>query len=106
MTVYKDIEIGLKQAIDSTQYSSKEVRRQYRFVERMNYRAELLLYHNGELACVKHIWRDELDAEIDLLEEQGYTLGYTKDEVEAARHIYEKMLEGAIFKNKEDVSHA
>ena len=82
------------------------MRKQYRYVEFANFRVELLLYHDGECIGAKRIWIDDLEAEIDRLEEQGYTLVYTKEEVEASRHIYEKRLEGAIFKNKEDVSHA
>lgn len=54
------------------------------------------VYHDGELVDSKNLWNDECEAEIDKLEENGYTYGYTKDEVEAAKRRYERMLKNII----------
>ena len=54
------------------------------------------LYHDGEFKKSYSIWEDEISDEIDKLEAEGYTLGYTIYEVEEAKLQYEKMLKNLI----------
>lgn len=71
--------------------------RQYRYYETTSFRYNIELYHDGKFIKVYKVWfGDELDNEIDRLEEQGYTYGFTEEEVEEARCRYERLLKNKI----------
>lgn len=73
------------------------MKKQYRYSdENLFYRAFLYIYHDGILVDTKRYWSDELYEEIKKLEQDGYTYGYTKEEVEEAKQQYENMLENVI----------
>lgn len=69
---------------------------QYRCRSRYNYRDYFELYHDGELVESYTVWADESEEIADMLEEAGYTYGYTQAEVENARRRYYEMLERVI----------
>ena len=54
---------------------------QYRFKENYRLQYEIQLYKDGELEKTYKVWLDEINDENDKLEEQGYTLGYTRKEI-------------------------
>lgn len=72
------------------------MKKQYRLFETLSFRYNIELYHDGEFVEAYKVWQDELSDEIDKLKEQGYTYGYTKDEVSEAKLRYERMLESII----------
>lgn len=54
------------------------------------------IYHDGQLVEEKILIQDEAVDYIEGLEQQGYTKGYTKQEVEESRKIYENQLQNII----------
>ena len=71
----------------------KPVKKLYRIVNVSFGKYRVCLYHNGKLFLEKEMWRTEgLDDYIEEIEEQGYTLGFTKKEVEEARNKYKYYL--------------
>lgn len=74
------------------------MKKQYRYQEKRlgSFKYAVYLYHNDKLIETKEVYLDELDDLIDTLEEQGYSYGFTKAEVENARLKYERMLENII----------
>ena len=73
------------------------MKKQYRYnIDNTGFKRYFYLYHDGELKKSYSIWEDEISDEIDKLEENGYTLGYTICEVEDAKLEYEKMLKNII----------
>lgn len=75
----------------------KKVRKQYRSYECPAFRYNVVRYHNGvEVDCVRKWLGDELDEYVDELKKQGYTYGYTKEEVEEARLRYERLYKNII----------
>ena len=54
------------------------------------------IYHDGQLVEEKILIQDEVGDYIEGLEQQGYTKGYTKQEVEESRQIYENQLANII----------
>ena len=72
------------------------MKKQYRLFETHSFKYDIELYHDGNLVEVLKVWAIELNDEINRLEEQGYTYGFTKEEVEKEKKHYEKMLENII----------
>ena len=54
------------------------------------------IYHDGQLVEEKALTQDEAGDYIEELEQQGYTKGYTKQEVKESRQIYEYQLANII----------
>ena len=54
------------------------------------------IYHDGQLVEEKTLFQDEAGDYIEKLEQQGYTKGYTKQEVEESKQIYENQLQNII----------
>ena len=73
----------------------KQMRKQYRYHDSFD-KYYFYIYHDGELVETKKVWYDEFCDEIDKLESDGYTYGYTKEAVEDAKRQYEHMLENMI----------
>lgn len=68
------------------------MKKQYRCKEDLFFKVRLYVYHDGELIESKSFYLDEADKEMDRLESNGYTYGYTKEEVKKAKERYENML--------------
>ena len=54
------------------------------------------IYHDGQLVAEKLLFQDEVSDYVEELEQQGYTKGYTKLEVEQSKQIYENQLQNII----------
>ena len=73
------------------------MRKQYDCYETRSFKYDIILYHDGVKVAAESKWfGDELNAYIDGLESEGYTRGYTKDDVEKARKHYEYLYENRI----------
>ena len=72
------------------------MKKQYRYHEIASFKYAIKLYHDAKLINTREVWLSELYDEVDKLEEQGYTYGFTKDEVEKARLQYEAKLKNII----------
>ena len=71
---------------------------QYRYFEHVGFKYIIRLYCDGWLVKSYKVYLDELDDEIDKIEKQGYTYGYTEDELDKARAYYENVLDNVIRK--------
>ena len=69
---------------------------QYRQIDIGGFKYRITLYHDGKFVEKRDVWLDDLEDEIDKLEARGYTFGYTKEEVEFARKLYESKLSNII----------
>ena len=76
------------------------IKLQYRCVDIGKLKYRIFLYHDGEFVEKRDVWIDELEEETDRLEAQGYSYGYTKEEVEDARELYESKLSRIIRGNE------
>ena len=72
------------------------MKRQYRFLEYVGFQWIIQLYHDGILVESYKVYVDEIEDTEKMLLADGYTLGYTKQEVEEAKKRYEEMLENII----------
>lgn len=72
------------------------MKKQYRYYERSVFVYIIELFHDGELVTAYKKYTDELFDELDALEEQGYSHGYSKWQVEEAKERYEMMLKNVI----------
>ena len=72
------------------------MKKQYRCVVDTWPTSCLDVYHDGKLIHSQRYYFDNLDEVTDKLEAEGYTYGYTKEEVEEAKKKYEKMLKNII----------
>lgn len=75
------------------------MKKQYRYYETTSFKYEIVSYHDGYIVNFNEVWLTELNDEIDKLEEQGYTYGFTQKEVDEAKERYERMLENIIVKS-------
>lgn len=72
------------------------MKKQYRFVEFVGFQWMIQLYHNGEYVESRKLYVDEVDDAEETLLAEGYTYGYTEEEVAEAKEKYEKMLSNII----------
>ena len=72
------------------------MKKQYRITERHWPFYNIILYHDGMKVEVRDSDRIVIDMDINKLEREGYTYGYTDDEIEKARKAYEHMVENRI----------
>ena len=73
------------------------MKKQYRYSdESVFYMAFLYIYHDGIFVEERRYWSYELYEEIEKLELQGYTRGYTREEVAKFKKRYEEMLANII----------
>ena len=72
------------------------MKRQYRYIESYGFKYIFQLYHDGELVESHTVYLDKLQDAIDAFEADGYTYGYTEQEVEKAKERYERMLRNKI----------
>ena len=75
-------------------YEEQDVtmKKQYRYNAGCFGKYYLYIYNDGKLIEKKILWGDEFDEEVDKLIDDGYTYGFTNDEVENAKQKYERML--------------
>jgi hypothetical protein len=69
---------------------------QYRYSDYTGFKWIIELYHDGELVKSYTVYLDELEDEEQNLVADGYTYGYTKEEVAEAKKKYEEMLSNII----------
>lgn len=74
------------------------MRKQYRYADYTFGKKCLYIYHDGELVETKEVWIDEFSDEKDRLDDEGYTYGFTKAEIEEAKQRYETMLKNMLEK--------
>lgn len=72
------------------------MKKQYRYKDYSVWQRVLYIYHDGELVKKKVMLEDELYAELEKLEADGYTMGYTLKDVATARKVYKKMSDNLI----------
>ena len=72
------------------------MKKQYRLSEVYMFKRRVSTYHDGELISSKEMWVDDSDRYVDELLEAGYTYGYTADEVNEAKRLYEHKLSNLI----------
>lgn len=75
------------------------MKKQYDYYECRWPNYEIVLYHDGEKVGVEKKSLLECDEYLEELESQGYTRGYTAEDVEKARERYEHMYENRIERN-------
>ena len=76
------------------------MRLQYRYCEYIGFQYIIHLYCDGWLVKSYKVWSTELDDEIEKIENEGYTYGYTEDELDEARAHYEKALDNIIRRDE------
>ena len=70
-----------------------KTKKQYHCIQNSSGRYVISTYHNGDLKTTIQIgYASEMKEYIQSLERQGYTRGYTSDEIEEAKQIYQEML--------------
>lgn len=69
---------------------------QYRYAANNRLQFIVQLYCDGQLVNTYKVWQDKIDEEIDNLIKEGYTLGFTEEEIETEKYIYEEMLANII----------
>ena len=73
------------------------MKKQYKYKHTSRLMVYVQLYHDGKLIETKKALEgDEVWDMLDKLESDGYTYGYTKDEVEKEKRKYEHMLANII----------
>ena len=73
---------------------------QYTCRNSYGYKDSFELYHDGELVESYRVSILDSEEEADMLEEAGYTYGYTQEEVESVKKKYYEMLERVIKKEE------
>lgn len=72
------------------------MRLQYRYIDVGGFQYVIRLYCDGWLVKSYKIYLDKLDDEIEKIESDGYTYGFTESELDEARARYEKVLDNVI----------
>lgn len=74
--------------------------KQYHMSESHMFKRIVDVYHDGKLVSSKRMWVVDADEYADSLENDGFIYGYTQDEVDEAKRIYEEKLANLIGGNK------
>ncbi len=74
------------------------MKKQYDYYEYYWPSYEIILYHDGIKVKSERVSLLKLDERLEQLEADGYTLGYTEEDVEKARKKYEHYYENRIEK--------
>ena len=80
------------------------MKKQYHMSESYMFKRKVTAYCNGELVSSEILWVDDADEYADQLEEEGYVYGYTQDEVDEAKRLYEEKLANLIGGITNDIS--
>lgn len=78
------------------------MKKQYTFREISAFKTEIILYHNGYPIIEKILWDDEAYGYIEKIEEEGYKIGYHKEDAEKAKQRYENIVANLIEGDKND----
>lgn len=81
------------------------MKKQYHISESYLFKRRVSIYHDGELISSKEMWVDDIYEYVDELEEDGYVYGYTQDEVDEAKRLYEDKLTNVIEDEEDAVDH-
>lgn len=73
---------------------------QYRYIDVGGFQYIIRLYCDGWLVKSYKVYLDKLDDEIEKIENEGYTYGYTESELDEARARYEKVLDNVIRRDE------
>ncbi len=73
---------------------------QYRYYEHLGFKYMIQLYCDGQLVKSYKVYSIDMNDEIEKLEEQGYSYGFTEEEVSKAKERYERMLNNIIIENE------
>ena len=65
------------------------MRKQYTIIDDVWSKKIVKTYHDGKIEETKLLWLNEVDEYIEQLEKDGYTFGYTQEQVNQARQDYE-----------------
>ena len=76
------------------------MRLQYRYIDVGGFQYIIRLYCDGWLVKSYKVYLDELDDEIEKIESEGYTYGFTESELDEARARYEKVLDNIIRRDE------
>lgn len=76
------------------------MKKQFNYYETTSFRYCVNIYHDGKLFLSEKIWSIDLDDRIDELKKQGYTYGFTKDEVRTIKERYEYITANIIDENE------
>ena len=72
------------------------MKKQYHTTETHAFKCRVCIYHDGTQISSKEMWLDDADEYISELEKRGYICGYTTDEVNKAKRLYEHKLSNLI----------
>ena len=70
--------------------------KQYRVREGKVFEYIIELYHDGKLVNTEKVWASDKAGKVNVLENEGYTYGYTAIEIQRQKKIYELMAAAAI----------
>ena len=70
--------------------------KQYRVREGKIFEYIIELYHDGKLVNTEKVWASDKEGKINILENEGYSYGYTSIEIQRQKKIYELMAAAAI----------
>lgn len=70
--------------------------KQYRVREGKIFEYIIEIYHDGKLVNTEKVWASDKEGKINILENEGYTYGYTSIEIQRQKKIYELMATAAI----------
>ena len=70
--------------------------KQYRVRQGKGCEYVIELYHDGRLTNTEKVWASDKEGKINVLENEGYTYGYTAIEIQRQKKIYELMAAAAI----------
>lgn len=65
------------------------MRKQFRCTKKSWCKTSVYLYHDSELFRFKEVWNDELEEYIEQIKSEGYMYGYTQEDIERAKKVYE-----------------
>lgn len=72
------------------------MKKQYHMSESYMFKRTVTTYCNGELVSSETLWMDDAGEYAEQLEKDGYIYGYTQEEVNEAKRVYEDKLSNLI----------
>jgi hypothetical protein len=76
------------------------MKKQYTVHEGLFYRTTIRIYLDGKLVETFYKWKDEAEEFIKNLEVMGYTLAFTKEEIDKTKEQYEYMIDKVLVEEK------
>lgn len=75
------------------------MKKQYRTSETFLFKTIVSIYHNGKHISSKRLYIDDAEKYVNSLEKNGYTYGFTQEEVDEAKRLYDYKLSNLIGGN-------